>query len=964
MWRKSLEDWLSMTSLSGFNQLYIEQLYEQYNLDPNSVDANWASLFRDLESGSLINKSRYYESYGNHDQAAVQSLINTYRYYGHLIADIDPLKQWKRNPSIAFNLVDFNLHPDQEVKMLEPIFGQKVCNVGDLFIKLQQVYTGHIGYEFNHITDIAVRDWLTKQIESPQRTISDADKVKILNRVVKAEQLETSLANKFPGAKRFSLEGNESFVVLLDQLINMAGDNNFRDVFISMAHRGRLNTLVNHCDLNSQELFSYFTGSSPVDLTRFAGDVKYHLGRDLRMVKTTPYANLNNKIINNPYHQNLDIHLCYNPSHLEFVGPVCMGAARATQSSYNKELQAKEYTNRGCFAFSKGTDLVLPIIVHGDSAVSGQGIVQETLNMSRARAYSVGGTIHVVINNQIGFTTNNRKDMRSSIYATDIAKMVEAPIIHVNGDDPVAVAQVAILAFKYRQRFKRDIFIDLVGYRRLGHNESDDPSVTQPIMYKLIKAKPLISTIFGQDLVRADIINLDYLPAIRKKIYQEFQSGDYRLEIGNLVTERVLEHQASFKENEFAVTGRPYDSHMYTEKALDKRTLRKLAIELATVPPEVELTGTCQKVYAKRLDNAIHDGPLSWGEAELLAYTSLLHLGHNVRLTGEDSGRGTFAHRMAVGHNVLKEQEWIPMLDIAAEYGRKFEIWDSTLSENGVLGFEYGYSITDPKTLTVWEAQFGDFSNCAQVIIDQFIASGETKWDQLSGLTMLLPHGYEGQGAEHSSTRIERYLQLCSQNNMRVVVPTTAAQIYHLMLQQGLSSSPKPLIIATPKSLLRAPQTVTSFDELVHGDFEPLLYSKDKFAQLKANIKKLVITNGRLRFDVLDQMVANENFGGEVFQVNLEQLYPFPMEALQALIADLPALELIEWTQDEPENQGSWNYALPLLIKLLGDRIGIVHLGVNSRPASATTATGYASTHKAQLAAILAQLGNRTTYLL
>ncbi|RIY31816.1 thiamine pyrophosphate-dependent enzyme, partial [Psittacicella gerlachiana] len=523
MWRKSLEEWLSTTSLSGFNQLYIEQLYEQYAVDPNSVDANWAQLFHDLEESSQITKSRYYVNTTGHESTSCANLIETYRNYGHLIAQIDPLNLWKRNQSTPFNLIDFNLHPDQDVTLQFPFAGAKKYKVLDLYVKLRYIYASTIGFEYNHISDLATKEWLSKAIEHYDYENTYVDKIRMLNRLVRAEQFEIVLNNKYPGAKRFSLEGTESLIVLLDSLFNLSADNNFRDIVMGMAHRGRLNVLANHFGMSMQEIYDLFAGKHELN-DSFAGDVKYHYGRSSIFNKTAPSSSTRAKIVDNKPVNYLNAHLMYNPSHLEFVNTVVMGASRAKICAYNLDEKIEEYTNRGEVNVSQGTNYVLPIYIHGDSAVSGQGIVQEMLNMSNTRGYSVGGGIHIVINNQIGFTTNNLKDMRSSTYATDIAKMVDAPIFHVNAEDLDAVAKVANLAFAYRQRYKKDVVIDLVGYRRQGHNEADDPTITQPKLYKLIKEKELISTVYARALIQQGVIESEYLDSIRKKYYKEFNS--------------------------------------------------------------------------------------------------------------------------------------------------------------------------------------------------------------------------------------------------------------------------------------------------------------------------------------------------------------------------------------------------------------------------------------------------------
>ncbi|MFC6276148.1 2-oxoglutarate dehydrogenase E1 component [Psittacicella hinzii] len=957
MWRKSLEDWLSSSSLSGFNQLYIEQLYEQYAVDPSSIDPNWAQLFNDLEEGALIKKSRYYDVLNRDENVACANLIETYRNYGHLIANIDPLHLWRRNQSVPFNLIDFNLHPDNEISLSTAFAGNKKYVIADLYQKLREIYAGNIGYEFSHISNLAVKEWLTKAIENNNLELTYVEKVRMLNRLVRAETLEAVLNNKFPGAKRFSLEGLESFIVLLDTLYQLAADNNYRDIYLGMAHRGRLNALVNNFGMPINELFDLFNGKASLDGKLYAGDVKYHLGRDVEFIKTSVVNNAKNKIVDNAPQDTLNAHLLFNPSHLEFVNAVVMGAVRAKESYYNQVENNDEYTNRGDFGVSKATDYVLPVYTHGDSAVSGQGLIQEMLNMSNTRAYSVGGGIHLVLNNQIGFTTSNTKDTRSSIYATDIAKMIDAPIFHVNAEDLDAVVRVATLAFNYRQRYKKDVFIDLVGYRRQGHNEADDPKVTQPQMYALIGNKELLSTEYANKLHKLGILERDYLEQIRKSIYNELALGKDSLVIGNLQVNKSLVPQEGFTKAPMTQEGRQYSCEPYAR--LSERELTDLAYAVNEYPDSYVLPNTLDRMYKQRDKSLKQQKPLLWGQVELLAYASLLSLGKNIRLSGEDAGRGTFFHRGAVINDVNNERDYIPLLNIAKQYNAKFEVWDSTLSETGVLAFEYGYSINDPQTLVLWEAQFGDFANVAQPIIDQFIVSGETKWDQVSGLTLLLPHGFEGQGSEHSSARIERFLQLCANNNMQVVVPTTAANMYHLLMQQGMRQNKKPLLIFTPKSLLRNEAAGVTIKDLAHSDFTPL-YSNLQKEQL-AKTEKLVITVGKIRYAVEQKLqdLANDT----IQQVHIEQLYPFPQAQLEKIIKKMPNLKLVEWVQDEPQNQGAWNFVLPYLLQSLIDKGQQIRINYNGRAASAAPATAYAQVHKEQEAEILNNLENVNNFI-
>lgn len=956
MWRKSLEDWLSTTSLSGFNQLYIEQLYEQYALDPNNVDTKWQQLFRDLEEASVITKSRYYDLKANQGDLASNNLIDTYRFYGHLVANIDPLQTWKRNQSVPFNLIDFNIHPDQELTLHKAFLGEKKYIASDLFLKLREIYASSIGYDYSYISNLAIKEWLTKTIETKVNELTYVDRVRMLKRIVRAEELERVLASKFPGAKRFSLEGNESYLIILDTLFQLAANNNYRDIYLGMAHRGRINTMVNIFNYDLNKIFTMFSGESNLPADLYAGDVKYHLGVNTTFRKES--ANSNTKtLVNNSYQDTIKAHLLNNPSHLEFVNALVMGAARATESFYNQLEGQEEYTNRGDFSVSKATDYVLPIYTHGDSALAGQGIVQELLNMSNTRAYSVGGGIHIVINNQIGFTTSDTRDTRATTYATDIARMIDAPVFHVNAEDLDAIVHATELAFAYRQRYKKDVFIDLVGYRRNGHNEADDPRITQPLMYEKIKGKELISEVYARHLVQQGIIESDYLSGLRKQVYADLFAAKPLEQIGNLHVAEVNYEQENFVKQEMTLNGRCDLPVSYNK--FSARELTELATQVISYPDTYPIPSTLEKMYSQRLLNVNDGDKLQWGHVELLAYAALLHLGKNIRISGEDVGRGTFFHRGAVLHHLNRETDYIPLLNVAQQANRKFEIWDSTLSETGVLGFEYGYSITSAETLVLWEAQFGDFANVAQPIIDQFIVAGETKWDQTSNMTLLLPHGYEGQGAEHSSARVERFLQLCANNNLRVVVPTTATNLYHILVNQGLNPIRKPLVLFTPKSLLRNELASASIAEIANSEFSPIY---QQVVVDPSKVTKLVITNGRIRFDVQSRLATL--YDERIAQIHIEQLYPFPSKELVNIFNEYPNLQLIEWVQDEPENMGAWSFAFPQLLKLLGSKLGSVHFNFNGRPASATTATANSQAHKKELETILDNLTKFDNYLI
>lgn len=965
MWRKSLEDWLSTSSLSGFNQLFIEQLYEQYADNPESVDAKWRDLFEDLEaSTNLLTRSATPKITNEHYAAC--ELVELFRSHGHLVANIDPLKQWNRKQDFGFSLSDFNLHPDAHVELSAKAFGSKSHNVANLYQKLKETYSGTIAFQFNHIRSKEVRQWWIKHIESSTlKVLNSQDYQRLLKRVVESETFEKYLSIKYPGEKRFSLEGLESYIALLDELFLLAANNNYRDVFVSTAHRGRLNLLFNSLALSPKELFDAYAGNYILDKELFSNDVKYHWGRVACYRKENFVEQVNNKWTNNSYSPLLNIHLLYNPSHLEFVDGVLMGCARAKQTDYVTQLYSSHQEIPKCFAFTKGADLVLPIVCHGDSAFTGQGIVQETLNMSRTRAYSVGGCIHIVMNNQIGFTTSNPKDMRSCVYPADVARMIDAPIIHVNADDVVTVAKAAYFAFKYRQEFKRDVVIELTGYRRNGHNELDDPKNTQPQLYSLVDNHKIISDYVFANMEQLNLTQDLDLATLRKEAYQAIDDLSYKPAFGGLVFDHQVKDQEDFARSPMTLEGRAFVEPT-TDSNLTQAHLMQLAQELVQIPDYVELPKTAQRIYQTRIENSRNpDAKLSWGEAELLSFASLLENGVTLRLSGEDSGRATFAHRHAVIHNAKQEGEYIPLIQMGLNRGHIVNLWDSTLSESAALGFEYGYSITQAKTLTMWEAQFGDFANGAQVLIDNFISSGETKWDQLSGLTMLLPHGLEGAGPEHSSCKPERFLALCAKNNMRVVCPTTAGQYYHILYHQGLAKDRKPLVLMLTKSFLRKEQSYTNYQELANQTWKPIICNQQKLSELSSSIKKLVLTNGRLRYDVEDYLAQNNYFDGNVFSVNLEQLYPFPEKELEQIIAQLPNLELIEWTQDESQNQGGWSYALPLLLQMVvnANKLGSLHINLNSRPSNPASAVGTGSQHKKEFERIVERIPTTTSWI-
>jgi 2-oxoglutarate dehydrogenase E1 component len=777
-------------------------------------------------------------------------------------------------------------------------------SLGDLFKSLNRTYCGSVGVEYMHITDTEQKRWLQDRIESVQAKpeISRDEKMAILKGLIAADGNEKYLGAKFPGAKRFSLEGGDALVPMLKMLISHAGTNGAKEVVIGMAHRGRLNVLVNVLGKNPSVLFDEFSGKHDDSLG--AGDVKYHAGYSSDFA--TPGGNVH-------------LALAFNPSHLEIVNPVVIGSVRA------------RLDRRGCTDGSK----VLPITIHGDSAIAGQGVVQETFNMSQTRGFKVGGTVRIVINNQVGFTTSKTEDTRSTQYCTDIAKMVQAPIFHVNSDDPEAVIFVTRLALDYRNKFKRDVMIDLVCYRRHGHNEADEPNATQPLMYQKIKKHPVPREIYANQLIAEGSIESH---EVEKLI------GDYRaaLDHGACVVEEwrpMTEHSVDWGPYLGQDWDTPYNGAVSVEK------LKELGNKLCTFPDGFKLQSRVEKLYQDRVAMIAGEKPLDWGMAENLAYASIVDMGTNIRMTGQDSGRGTFFHRHAVLHNQNDGVDFMPLQHIDKDQGR-MEIYDSVLSEAAVMAFEFGYATAEPGCLTIWEAQFGDFANGAQVVIDQFLSSGEAKWGRLCGLTLLLPHGYEGQGPEHSSARLERFLQLCADHNIQVCVPSTPAQVFNMLRRQSVRPVRKPLIVMSPKSLLRHPLATSSLEELANGVFHNVIGEVDDIKP--ANVKRVVMCSGKVYYDLLEQRRRDEQ--DDIAIIRIEQLYPFPKQEIEPIVALYSHVKDWVWCQEEPQNQGAWYCSQHHFWSSIPDGATLTYTG---RAASASPAVGYISVHNQQQKALV-----------
>ena len=923
-----LKQMISNSYLFGGNMPFVEDLYENYINNPASVPDNWRSYFDSLQNlpgdGPDVAHSPIIASFAERakqgvSRAAVSTvsdgrqikvlqMITAYRFLGNRWAQLDPLKRAER-PQIAelepsfygFTEADFG----EVFSTGSFVFPGEKGTLREILEALRQTYCGSIGAEYMYMSDIGQKRWIQARIE-PIRSMPkyEPDQQKrFLERATAAETLERYLHTRYVGQKRFSLEGGESTIVAMDELVRVAGGLGVQEIVIGMAHRGRLNVLVNILGKSPQQLFSEFEGKHAEELA--AGDVKYHLGFSSDVA--TPGG---------PVH----LTLAFNPSHLEIINPVVEGSVYARQLRRGDEPGAE----------------VLPVLLHGDAAVAGQGVNQEMLNFSQTRGYGTGGTVHIVVNNQIGFTTSDPRDYRSSLYCTDIFKMIEAPIFHVNGDDPEAVAFVTRLAMDFRQAFKKDVVIDLICFRKLGHNEQDEPMVTQPLMYKKIQAHPGTRKVYADKLVSQGVIGADD----PEQMIQDFRAA---LDEGRLIDNPVLtNHQRMF-----AVDWTPLLGHEYTDNCDTKvpvPEIERLSKAVTSVPEGFTLHSRVAKIIEDR--KAMGEGklPIDWGMGETLAYATLLVEGYGVRVSGEDSARGTFFHRHAVLHDQNREKwdagNYTPLEHIQ-EKQAPFVVIDSVLSEEAVLAFEYGYSTAEPNELVVWEAQFGDFANGAQVVIDQFIASGEAKWGRGCGLVMLLPHGYEGQGPEHSSARLERYMQLCAEQNWQVCVPSTPAQIFHLLRRQMLRKFRKPLIVMSPKSLLRHKEATSSLDDLSKGTFQTVIPEVDELDPKK--VTRVVVCAGKIFYELL--AARREHKIANVAILRLEQLYPFPNEVFAAEMKKYPKAKDLVWVQEEPLNQGAWYASRHHFTEHASEG---QMLDVVARPASASPAVGYYAKHNVQ----------------
>lgn len=932
---KSMQSLWQDTYLAAGTEGYLEDLYEDYLANPEHVDPKWRQYFESLLAStnrstpevshqavraqfaalarqSAASTAQSFAAYPDQMQEKLIELISAYRRLGHLQANVDPLGFFKgiAHPLLALSYYGFT---EQDLKKefnasSFPSLNKEKASLQEIYAALRRIYCNTIGFEYMHISRSGEAEWLRERIENGWSHFkpTNAEKERILEKLVEADGLEKYLGFKYVGQKRFSLEGGDGLIPMLDAIINRSSAQGVKEIVIGMAHRGRLNVLTNIVGKSPTSIFAAFEGKGIVK-NHFSGDVKYHLGYSSNVV--TPSGLMH-------------IALAFNPSHLEIVSPVVQGSVRARQRRRRNTDQKQ----------------VVPIQIHGDAAFSAQGVVMETFSMSQARWFTVGGSVHIVVNNQVGFTTSNIFDSRSTLYCTDAAKMVEAPILHVNGNDPEAVYFAALLAIDYRLTFKRDIVVDLVCYRRQGHNEADEPSATQPLMYKIIKAMPVPYQLYAKKLAEEGVIaqqaEKQLADAYRKKLDEGQNIVDVKNDSGA---------------HEFAVNWEPFADKSWdqsVETGVPLSQLKEIAQKLDVLPEGFILQPQVKKIFEARQKMTAGETPLNWGYAEILAYATLLEQGYPIRLCGQDAARGTFAHRHAVLHDQKTGEIYLPLSHLSANQAQ-INVVDSLLSEEGVLAFEYGYATAEPNYLVIWEAQFGDFANGAQVVIDQFISSGEQKWGRLCGLIMLLPHGYEGQGPEHSSARLERYLQLCAQENIQVCIPTTPAQIFHVLRRQLIRPYRKPLIIMSPKSLLRHPLATSALEDLASGEFKLVIPEQDQLDTNKA--ERVIFCTGKIYYELLEKRRA-EKLAMSI--IRIEQLYPFPEEALKAALKPYSHVKDFIWCQEEPQNQGAWPTMGPFISSVLGKDQQLRYAG---RPASASPAVGYHALHEQEQKEVITQ---------
>lgn len=928
-----MEEKTSLSYLYGANAPYIEELYESYLKDRDSVDEYWKDYFdkvaalpgyvaKDIPQlpiqESFVNLSKQHAAaQGSVDlnmlqkQVSVLNLMNAYRILGSRNANLDPLKRRPKEYLAELDPAQYGLTAaDMSTKFYtgSDFSRSQQLPLSEIINKLDQTYCGTVGVEFMHITRPDERNWVQDRVEKDLSagSYTPEHKRRILKQLTAAETLERYLHTRYVGQKRFSLEGGESTIVALDYLMQHCGSQGVEEVMIGMAHRGRLNVLVNILGKEPRDLFSEFEGKYTTTLP--SGDVKYHMGFTSDLATG-----------NGPLH----VSLAFNPSHLEIVNPVVEGAVRARQK------------RRG----ESGRKAVLPVLIHGDSAFIGLGVNQANFNLSQTRGYTTGGTIHIVINNQIGFTTSDLRDTRSTVYCTDLAKMVDAPIFHVNGDDPEAVSYVMGLAMDYRKSFGKDVVVDIVCFRKLGHNEGDDPMLTQPMMYNKIHQHPGTRALYSDRLVNENVISKEAADGMIQAYRDALDKGEH-----------VEQTTLTDYNHKHAVDWTPYIGTHWNhpvETGIPEADIKRLTAKFTALPEGFTPHNTVKRMLANRVAMAEGTQPVDWGMAETLAYASLVTNGNGVRISGEDSGRGTFSHRHAVLHDQKREKSdagaYVPLRNLSDNQA-SFLVIDSILNEEAVLAYEYGFACSAPDRLVIWEGQFGDFANGAQVAIDQFITSGETKWGRLCGLTVILPHGYDGQGPEHSSGRLERWLQLCSEENIQVVMPSEASQMFHVLRRQVLRPYRKPLVIFMSKRLLRFNESMSPLSDFTEGhSFRPVI--GDQVEGNENTVKRVILCAGQVYYDI-NKARMERDLGKDIAIVRVEQLYPFPYEQLAAELSRYPNATEILWAQEEPKNQGAWFQIRHRIEAIASSKQKVIFAG---RPASASPAVGYMSKHVAQL---------------
>lgn len=929
--------------LFSSNAAFVEEQYAIFLRDPSAVSADWRALFSEKKFSGVpgegesplsevdhqsireefkqlarqpqalapANQQTQNKSCLDAKQVAVLQLINAYRFRGHEHADLDPLEL--RDQDLVPELHPaFHKLSDEDMDTVfntgSLVAGESVP-LKEIIEVLRRAYCGHVGLEYMHITDTQQKRWVQQRVEGSagQHTFSRSQRVDMLKSILSATEFERYLHTRYVGQKRFSLEGAECLIPMLHQLVQQAGENKVSEVVIGMAHRGRLNVLTNVLGKDPSSLFDEFEGKSAAQSENGSGDVKYHQGFSSDI--DTPGGIVH-------------LALLFNPSHLEIVSPVVGGSVRARQH------RRKDKTG----------SMVLPVLIHGDAAFSGQGVVMENFNMSQARGFSVGGTVHIIINNQIGFTTSNPLDSRSTTYCTEVARMIQAPIFHVNGDDPEAVARVIKIALDFRMVYRKDVVVDMVCYRRHGHSEADEPAATQPIMYKKIRQHARVAQLYADQLIDDGVVTAEEVDAMNLQYRDGLDNGEtVALDVVNKYYDKPYwVDWVPYLETDWDEDVDTRKPHAYVEATVNR---------LYKLPENVMPHTSVQRILDDRCKMAVGEMPMDWGFAETMAYASLIEEGYPIRLSGQDSGRGTFFHRHAIIHDQQSGDSYTPLQHLSEEQG-DFVVIDSLLSEEAVLGFEYGYSTAAPYALVIWEAQFGDFANGAQVVIDQFITSGASKWGRLSGLVMFLPHGFDGQGPEHSSARLERYLQLCAENNVQVCMPSEPAQMFHLLRRQMLRKMRTPLIVMTPKSLLRHKLSTSQLADLSESTFKTVMDDPDELDVKK--VTRVVVCSGKVFFDLLDARRKREL--QNIALIRVEQLYPFPTESFCALLESYPNAKDIVWCQEEPQNQGAWQYIWPMLRDSKQEEQVLSYAG---RPASAAPAVGNYKMHIKQLQSLI-----------